>query len=213
MLRTRGTVFVLLGCLLLHTVLAPMALAADDGAIRAYRERLDAMEQEMQELRERLRTLEAERQSEQSDAAESVGAPAAKVAAPEKDQVQDEQLGILATEVERLKSRLILPDAKEYKSVYGFGPAASKVYQIDRGLSIGGYGEFNYQNFVKNEPYYPDALIESDDFQRAVIPNIPTGKVADAEETAELALYLASDRCTHMVGQVIPWAGGWVTSM
>jgi 2-keto-3-deoxy-L-fuconate dehydrogenase len=68
------------------------------------------------------------------------------------------------------------------------------------------------QNFVRNEPYYPDELIESDDFQRQVIPNIPTGKVADAEETAELALYLASDKCTHMVGQVIPWAGGWVTS-
>lgn len=68
------------------------------------------------------------------------------------------------------------------------------------------------QNFVKNDPYYLDEVIESEAFQRDVIPNIPTRKVADAEETTELTLYLASDKCTHMVGQVIPWAGGWVTS-
>jgi 2-keto-3-deoxy-L-fuconate dehydrogenase len=41
---------------------------------------------------------------------------------------------------------------------------------------------------------------------------VPTKKVAEAEETAELALYLASERCTHMVGQVIPFAGGWATT-
>ena len=68
------------------------------------------------------------------------------------------------------------------------------------------------QNYIRNERYFPDELIESEVFQQKVIPTIPTGKVADAEETAELALYLASDKCTHMVGQVIPWAGGWVTS-
>jgi 2-keto-3-deoxy-L-fuconate dehydrogenase len=68
------------------------------------------------------------------------------------------------------------------------------------------------QNFIKNERYYPDDLIQSEVFQRKVIPTIPTRNIADAEETAELALYMASDKCTHMVGQVIPWAGGWVTS-
>ena len=68
------------------------------------------------------------------------------------------------------------------------------------------------QNFIKNERYYPDSVIQSEVFQQKVIPTIPTRNVADAEETAELALYLASGKCTHMVGQVIPWAGGWVTS-
>lgn len=68
------------------------------------------------------------------------------------------------------------------------------------------------QNYIRNERYFPDDLIQSEVFQQKVLPTIPTGKVADPEETAELALYLASDKCTHMVGQVIPWAGGWVTS-
>jgi 2-keto-3-deoxy-L-fuconate dehydrogenase len=68
------------------------------------------------------------------------------------------------------------------------------------------------QNYVKNERYFPDEFINSDVFKEKVLPHIPTGKVADPEETAELALYLASDKCTHMVGQVLPWAGGWVTA-
>ena len=32
-------------------------------------------------------------------------------------------------------------------SPYSFGPAASKVYGVDKGFSIGGYGELIYQNF------------------------------------------------------------------
>ncbi|NIB43361.1 SDR family oxidoreductase [Pseudomaricurvus alkylphenolicus] len=68
------------------------------------------------------------------------------------------------------------------------------------------------QHYVKNERYFPDELIESERFKARVLPQIPTGKIAEAEETAELALYLASDKCTHMVGQVIPWSGGWATT-
>jgi len=34
----------------------------------------------------------------------------------------------------------------------GLGPAASKVYGIEQGVSIGGYGEFIYQNFESNGP-------------------------------------------------------------
>lgn len=34
-------------------------------------------------------------------------------------------------------------------SAYGFGPAASKIYKINQGVSIGGYGEMLYENFSK----------------------------------------------------------------
>jgi len=64
---------------------------------------------------------------------------------------QEEKIEILASEIEQLKTRIVLPESKEYKSLYGFGPAASKVYQVERGLSIGGYGEFNYQNLVSDK--------------------------------------------------------------
>lgn len=33
-------------------------------------------------------------------------------------------------------------------SVHGFGPAASKVYRASQGVSIGGYGEFVYENYA-----------------------------------------------------------------
>lgn len=67
------------------------------------------------------------------------------------------------------------------------------------------------QNYVNNDTYYPDDLLTQPKFQDHVRRNLPTGKVAAANETAELAAYLASDRCTHMVGQIIPLAGGWAT--
>lgn len=58
---------------------------------------------------------------------------------------------VLSEEVEKLRTQLVIPEEKEYKSAYGLGPAASKVYQVGKGLSIGGYGEANYQAFVDNQ--------------------------------------------------------------
>lgn len=54
---------------------------------------------------------------------------------------------ILASEVEKLKTQLYIPDKREYKTEYGLGPAASGVYRVNRGLSIGGYGEWVYSNY------------------------------------------------------------------
>lgn len=58
---------------------------------------------------------------------------------------------ILSQEVEKLRTNLAIPDEPKYKSAYGLGPAASKVYQVGKGLSIGGYGEANYQAIVGDE--------------------------------------------------------------
>ena len=38
--------------------------------------------------------------------------------------------------------------AATLQSEYGLGPAASKIYRVDQGVSIGGYGEANYINFA-----------------------------------------------------------------
>jgi hypothetical protein len=64
---------------------------------------------------------------------------------------QERKTGILAEELEAIKSRFILPETVEYKSLYGLGPAASKVYQVPRGLSLGGYGETNLRLFVDDD--------------------------------------------------------------
>ncbi|MCX7097014.1 MAG: hypothetical protein NTV43_03800 [Methylococcales bacterium] len=55
---------------------------------------------------------------------------------------------ILSQEVEKLRTNLAIPEEAKYKSAYGLGPAASKVYAVGKGLSIGGYGEGSYQDIV-----------------------------------------------------------------
>lgn len=52
---------------------------------------------------------------------------------------------VLSQEMEKLRTNLAIPEEAKYKSAYGLGPAASKVYQVGKGLSIGGYGEGHYQ--------------------------------------------------------------------
>ncbi len=54
---------------------------------------------------------------------------------------------VLGEEVESFRVRLAVPEVRELKSVYGLGPAASKVYGVEQGLSIGGYGEWTLQTF------------------------------------------------------------------
>lgn len=67
------------------------------------------------------------------------------------------------------------------------------------------------QNYINNDTYYPDDLLQNEKFLQHVKKNVPTNKIGAAGETAELAAYLASESCSHMVGQIIPLAGGWVT--
>ncbi len=50
----------------------------------------------------------------------------------------------LAAELESLQLQDVMPAIGESK--YGLGPAASKVYSKDQGLSIGGYGEGRYRD-------------------------------------------------------------------
>ncbi len=67
------------------------------------------------------------------------------------------------------------------------------------------------QNYINNNTYYPDDILDNKKFLDHVKRNVPTNQVGKAEETAELAAYLASENCKHMVGQLIPLAGGWTT--
>ena len=67
------------------------------------------------------------------------------------------------------------------------------------------------QNYINNNTYYPDDILENEKFLDHVKRNVPTNKVGTPEETAELAAYLAGEGNAHMVGQVIPLAGGWAT--
>jgi 2-keto-3-deoxy-L-fuconate dehydrogenase len=67
------------------------------------------------------------------------------------------------------------------------------------------------QNYINNNTYYPDDILENEKFLEHVKRNVPTSKIGAASETAQLAAYLSREDCSHMVGQIIPLAGGWST--
>ena len=101
-----------------------------------------------------------------ADKEASPAAEQSNQSAPADDEIKEvaRKTDILSQEVEKLRTALVIPDEKELKSVYGLGPAASKVYQVDKGLSIGGYGEAFYQNIVGDKGTANDNA----DFLRAV---------------------------------------------
>ena len=68
------------------------------------------------------------------------------------------------------------------------------------------------QNYINNNTYYPDDILDNEKFLEHVKRNVPTREQsARPNETAQLAAYLAREDCSHMVGQIIPLAGGWAT--
>ncbi len=60
------------------------------------------------------------------------------------------QLAVVLEELDRLRIGMAVPEEPELKSVFGLGPAASKVYGAAHGISIGGYAEGVYRNQVSD---------------------------------------------------------------
>ena len=81
------------------------------------------------------------------------------------------QIDVLTREIENLKSAAPekAPEAEGSRGSHGLGPAASKIYGVTRGVSIGGYGDAIYQNFDrKRDDGEPSERTDSIDLARAV---------------------------------------------
>jgi hypothetical protein len=80
----------------------------------------------------------------------------------------ERKIDALTLDIERLRiGKAAIPVAGE--SVHGFGPAASKVYAIEQGVSIGGYGEMLYQNIDdEHDDGSASGMTDTLDFLRAV---------------------------------------------
>jgi hypothetical protein len=76
----------------------------------------------------------------------------------------EHKVDVLSEELRKLKEEQTVPEKPEYKSTYGLGPAASKVYGKEQGISIGGYGEFNLKEVVSDKGDNTDVF----DFVRLV---------------------------------------------
>jgi len=57
------------------------------------------------------------------------------------------QIDVLTKEIENLKTAVPETAPSGPRGAFGLGPAASKIYGVNRGVSVGGYGELLYQNF------------------------------------------------------------------
>jgi len=78
----------------------------------------------------------------------------------QRNRVLEDRIDILAEENERSRlGEVFVPIGESHA---GLGPAASKVYAKEHGLSIGGYGEANYHHFTSGGP-------DEIDFTRAVL--------------------------------------------
>ncbi|MBZ0112411.1 MAG: hypothetical protein K8J08_08130 [Thermoanaerobaculia bacterium] len=103
-------------------------------------ERLDQLERSVEELRAALAALR--------ENPTVVEAPAiavrAEVPAADFDELA-RRIDLLASELEalRLGEEVVAADRSEH----GYGPAASKVYRSQPGVSLGGYGEFLFESF------------------------------------------------------------------
>jgi hypothetical protein len=81
----------------------------------------------------------------------------------------ERQLEAVTRELESLQlGRDLVVEADS--SSLGFGPAASKVYRVRQGVSIGGYGEVLYENFAGNqEDDTPSGRTDRIDALRAIV--------------------------------------------
>lgn len=68
------------------------------------------------------------------------------------------------------------------------------------------------QNYVHNDTYYPPGLTEDEQFLARMRQVVPAQRIGAPEETASLALFLATE-AGFMPGQIFPLAGGWTTTL
>jgi hypothetical protein len=115
--------------------------------LQQLQQELDAARREREALKAEREQFEAERRRFEAERT-TAPAPATAAAPAATPSETDRKVDILASEIEQLKTNVAVPPTADYKSKYGLGPAASKVYSVARGLSIGGYGEGIYTNTV-----------------------------------------------------------------
>ena len=133
-------------------------------------ESLKAKSAQNEALQQEITTLK-QTQKEQSQVIQSSVAQAQPVNPVNKSVSKpdlERKTDVLASEVEKIKTQLFIPETREYKSEYGLGPAASNVYRVSKGLSMGGYGEAMYTNYANNRGDQAQNQ-DSIDLKRAVV--------------------------------------------
>jgi hypothetical protein len=146
--------------LVLITAPAPAGAQTDqEEQVRRVEDELEAVRAEL----ERLKAVLEEREEASADAAPGDTSQAQRIAELER------RVEILAEELERERIGEGVFRRAE-RSEHGLGVAASKVYQVKRGLSIGGYGEALYESFDSTrDDGTPAGASDQIDFLRGIL--------------------------------------------
>jgi len=140
----------------------PTAQGATDERTASSTEETRSLADRIAELEALVAKLRAEIDSIRAAREEGAGAPTL--------QELQKRIDALALEIERLRigEAATTPPAAQ-GPVPGFGPAASKVYAVKRGVSIGGYGQMLYQDFAaRRDDGAPAGIPDTLDLERAV---------------------------------------------
>ena len=111
---------------------------------------------------------------------------------------------------------IVVGSATGLKAAPGTAPySAARSAQVGYVRSVGAEAAgFNVQinliaqHFVENPAYFSPDFQQTDAF-KALISQVPAGRLARPEEDAALAVFLASNESDFFAGQAIPFAGGW----
>jgi 2-keto-3-deoxy-L-fuconate dehydrogenase len=66
------------------------------------------------------------------------------------------------------------------------------------------------QAYVESVDAFQRSTWDSESMQRQ-LRHVPAGRIAQSSQQAELVTFLASPSSDFIAGQIIPYAGGWVT--
>lgn len=158
MRRKRGFGWTVASIVLVALALpAVPAAAADDERVEQLERELDAVRAELARLKADMAAKAAEKES------------AAEGSFEDRFAEIERMVEVLAQEIERKEvgSNLF---RKAEKGEHGLGVAASKVYQVEQGLSIGGYGEMLFESFAsERDNGVPSGRTDRLDLLRAIL--------------------------------------------
>ena len=98
------------------------------------------------------------------------------------------------------------------RAAYGAARGAQHAYVRNVGIEVAPHNvQINAtgQTFVENPTYFSPEYRETEEFRRR-LTECPLGRLATGKEAAALILFLAGSSSDFFVGQVFPFAGGWV---
>lgn len=104
-----------------------------------------------------------------------------------------------------------IPKASAYCSARG----AQNAFVRAAGLEVARHNvQINAiaQNYIENPTYYSEEMLADEELMTRMLKVIPARRLGKGYETAELALFLASENSNFIVGQIFPFAGGWTTT-